>query len=387
MNIFDVLYARQTGKARPRAKITDNLLGLALAGGGYEEKTIDFTPVISVADAKAGNALDYQCKITAKQTGTPSPQNICPIDGWTGAQITRAGKNLFLTTASSKEENGIIYTVNADGTISVSGTASGFSSIYCGDADIEGIHGKVTVSGIATATNMVWSGIRLYDANNVQLYDTGASSAPSITIDLANYPTAVKLTIVIKRQNNVATSGVIKPQVEGGDTAHDFVQYETPTVYTDTWQSEAGIVYGGVRNVTTGTLTVTHASIDMGDMNYSYSSDTLRFTNTILAGIVKKPSSNDDIVPLICEAYKADRYNWQEDLTVAFGTSGLLAVRNRNYTTPYSFKQSVRGVLLVYPLAEPITYTLTPTEITLAEGANTLWSDTGDSKLTYLAKK
>ena len=87
MNIFDVLYARNTGRIRPRAKITDNLLGLALAGGGTEEKTIDFTPVISVSDAKAGAVLDYQIKITAKQTGTPSPQNICPIDGWVGANI------------------------------------------------------------------------------------------------------------------------------------------------------------------------------------------------------------------------------------------------------------------------------------------------------------
>jgi hypothetical protein len=41
----------------------------------------------------------------------------------------------------------------------------------------------------------------------------------------------------------------------------------------------------------------------------------------------------------------------------------------------------------VQMLAEPITYNLTPTEITLAEGANTIWTDTGDSSMTYLAKK
>lgn len=152
-----------------------------------------------------------------------------------------------------------------------------------------------------------------------------------------------------------------------------------------TWLSDAGTVYGGTLDATTGTLTVTHTSIDMGDMNYSYSSDTLRFTNTTLVGSVKRPASNDDVVPLLCEAYKTDKYNWQEDLTIAFGTSGLLSIRNSDYTSPYQFKQSVRGILLVYPLAEPITYTLTPTEITLAEGANTIYSDTGDSKLTYKA--
>jgi hypothetical protein len=42
---------------------------------------------------------------------------------------------------------------------------------------------------------------------------------------------------------------------------------------------------------------------------------------------------------------------------------------------------------VLFPLAEPIEYTITPTEITLAEGANTIWADCGDSKMIYLAKK
>lgn len=395
MDITNVLFTRRTGKIVPSADPWDNLFGMKLNARDYGqvEKTIDFTPIISVSDAIAGNALDYQFKITAVQTGTPSPQNICPIDGWVGAQITRAGRNLFLTTASSKEENGIIYTVNADGTISVSGTASGFSSINCGDADISGIHGKVTVSGIATATNMVWSGIRLYDANNVQLYDTGASSAPLITIDLASYPTAVKLTIVIKRQNNVVTSGVIKPQVEGGDTAHDFVPYETPTVYPVSWLSEAGTVYGGVLDVTTGTLTVKHAMVDLSALEWEtrWEGTSKKVLRSELPKEYTQVALNGKI-GLIAEQYLEINASTLTNISDDSATVGIYTYRTvSSGTSNYIFMvlpiDGTPSGKMVYPVAEPVTYTLTPTDIVLTEGANTLWSDTGDSKLTYLAKK
>ena len=38
-----------------------------------------------------------------------------------------------------------------------------------------------------------------------------------------------------------------------------------------------------------------------------------------------------------------------------------------------------------YPLATPITYQLTPQEITSLLGANNLWADTGDSEVEYRA--
>lgn len=244
MNIFDVLYARQTGKTRPRAKITDNLLGLALAGGGYEEKTIDFTPVISISDAKAGNALDFQCKITAVQSGTnPSPDNICPITGWTGANISVNGS-----------------------TVSVS------------------------------------------------------------------------------------------------------------------WQSEAGTVYGGVLDATTGELTVTHTIVDLGQLSYVTTSwGAFRAT---LSGAL--PVWDSDIAKALAEKYAVTSYrnlnrftpvNQFAIYTVSTGVSVYVCA-----------DESPTG-LLTYELANPITYTLTPTEITLVAGVNTLWADTGDSKMTYLAKK
>ena len=65
----------------------DRLFGQALFGG--VEKSVDFTPVISVSDALAKPAIDLQCKITAVQSGSgdPSPQNIRNIFGWNGLSV------------------------------------------------------------------------------------------------------------------------------------------------------------------------------------------------------------------------------------------------------------------------------------------------------------
>jgi hypothetical protein len=62
------------------------------------------------------------------------------------------------------------------------------------------------------------------------------------------------------------------------------------------------------------------------------------------------------------------------------------------FTTPHDeyanaeeFKQAMSGVQLVYELATPVTYQLTPTEIETLLGANNIWSDAGNMAVTYPA--
>jgi hypothetical protein len=46
---------------------------------------------------------------------------------------------------------------------------------------------------------------------------------------------------------------------------------------------------------------------------------------------------------------------------------------------------STHNLEIVYPLATPITYQLTPTEVRTLLGINNIWADTGDTEVTYLA--
>ena len=101
--------------------------------------------------------------------------------------------------------------------------------------------------------------------------------------------------------------------------------------YSITFPSEAGTVYGGTLDVTNGVLTVDRAQIA------SYNGETL-------------PGK------------------WISDRDVyAAGAS------------------PTTGAQVVYELATPITYHLTPQEITTLLGQNNIWADTGDTFVTYKA--
>ena len=103
----------------------------------------------------------------------------------------------------------------------------------------------------------------------------------------------------------------------------------TPTVSV-TWQDEAGTVYDGTLNLTTGVLTSLYANID------SYNGESL-------------PGK------------------WISDRDVySIGT------------TPTT------GAQVVYELAAPLTYQLDPEELVLQEGTNVLWSDAGPLRVTFI---
>jgi ribosomal protein L11 len=57
-------------------------------------------------------------------SGDPSPTNVRPITGWTGAKVMRCGKNFLENTADSKVSAGITFRIDSDKTVTVSGTAT-----------------------------------------------------------------------------------------------------------------------------------------------------------------------------------------------------------------------------------------------------------------------
>jgi phage-related protein len=66
---------------------------------------------------------------------------------------------------------------------------------------------------------------------------------------------------------------------------------------------------------------------------------------------------------------------------VGSGANNVDIIDN-NYTSASNFKSGVSGVKLVYELATPQTYQLTPQQIDLLLGTNHLWSD-GEITVTY----
>jgi hypothetical protein len=54
-----------------------------------------------------------------------------------------------------------------------------------------------------------------------------------------------------------------------------------------------------------------------------------------------------------------------------------VVVRDDRYSDATQFKAAMNGVQLVYELATPLTYQLTPTQVKSLLGSNNVWADCG----------
>lgn len=285
----------------------------------------DFAGVQALTDALEKNAVDVKIKITPKQagSGTPSPDNIRAITGFTEAKVTRTGKNLLKNNLTTQTQSGITYTVNADKTITCTNSASGnyTSTLNSGFTLKKGTYIlSGCPSGGATETYRMQI---VSETNGGYLgFDTGSGVTFTVTKDCTDAVVAIR----VGNGTNM-TGKVFKPMIRANTIADNtYEQYVEPTVYTI---SLGDTRYLAELDVTTGVLTVT------GGYIASYASETL-------------PG-----------AWISDRDAYTEGGT------------------------PTTGAQVVYELATPVTVQLTATEVALLYAYNTLWADTGDLALTY----
>lgn len=155
---------------------------------------------------------------------------------------------------------------------------------------------------------------------------------------------------------------------------------ENPTVSNVYTIDLGGTRYGGTLDVVSGVLTVEKASVDLGTLNWTYSSETNRERFSAMLSGVKWVS---DSIPInaICSALVVTDfytvYNHIIDNTIGMWHGTTLAVCSSAYTDVATFKTAMNGVQLVYELATPITYQLTPTQVKSLLGSNNVWGDCG----------
>lgn len=332
--------------------------------------------IVSVSDALDGNPISLKVDIEPVQSGSgdPSPTNVRPISGWTGVNVQRTGKNLF------NEESVQDIRANNDGYISgyyykvihLAPQTTYTVSHRAGTANsnvIALIHNvpKVNESGF----------FDLRTASGSKTFTT--DSAGNLYIGLYNSGTT-------NAQYN-ARIAECKIQIEVGTTATEYEPYNGET-YSVSF-GEAGTVYGGTLDVITGLLTVTMGSVDLGTLNWKASASS---EHSFYATAPRYKAGNT--VVMLCAKYTyvgAVTTNYYEEGKLKCyvgspleGTAREIYIKDSAYTDVATFKAAMSGVMLVYELATPQTYQLTPTEVDLLLNSNTIWADTGDSELTYL---
>ena len=278
--------------------------------------------------------------------------NICPISGWTGAKVTRTGKNLLNEAVAD---------------ISVSNAVWGG---YPGPT-FTGFLLKAGTYALSCSYNV--DGFYVKDKDGTSIHVAYNRTSTTFT-----NPKTQKVSINFYI-NNVTQADMqsYDYQLELGSTATAYEPYQGST-YDITFPTEAGTVYGGTLDVVNGVLKVDRAMADLGALNWQYNSEAqIFFADPI-------PRKKWGFTNVICSAYKTrtditgDNWNLL-DKEVGGGINGYyIYIKDSSYSDTATFKAAMSGVQLVYELATPITYTLTPHEIKALIGANNVWADTGD---------
>lgn len=354
-------------------------------------ETTEPASVASFSDGAAGipvKSLIADINPVQSGTGDPSPSNVRPITGWTGMNVVRTGKNLFPYPykESRTSISGLSFTDNGDGTITVSGTATAtvYYNLFSNSADgcfrLKAGTYKIPATG-DSQIQFNW-----YLLGGATLTTGNTERTFTLTSDSDVY-------CFLRFTSGVQYNSIIKPMLVIATETNLTYEPYTGTTYPISWQDEAGTVYGGTLDVTTGLLTVTHQIVDLGNLTWSYNSSSLYF-NADLPVAIPKVSTNV-IADILCTAYAptkfADMYNNASggDIMVSAsnGTAGnkKVYVTDKAYTDPAAFKSAVAGVKLVYAVLTPTTYQLTPQAVLTILGQNNIWADTGDVEVDYCA--
>lgn len=305
--------------------------------------------------------------ITPVQSGSgdPSPDNVRPISGRTGANIGAGASVLNISNPRTIES---LYITASDGKIVASRGGNNVTEIEFStriDGGAKTVYKTVVENGLISfivANDNTW--------NNLRIGFTFGSNDAVITY---NRPTSDCAYFMI----SMTVGGFGTTIATLSDV---FVQEAIPI----SWQTSAGTVYDGTLNVTTGLLTVDRilASIDgsgWGETSngrfqaalptgYSYSSDKA-ITLNMLKG--KTPRSTTGVG--VGEAALVTALTY---LTVNVIGSYTLA--------EWEALLNVTPLQVLIPLATTITYQLTPTEVQTLLGQNNVWADTGNiNTLTY----
>ena len=379
--------------------LADALIASKLLAAGSQNVTVSGATV-EINASKAGPASSVVAQIVPVQDlhGYDAP--------WPGG----GGKNLLQTTGVAKTEAGVTWTPNADGSVTVSGVASGYTTFVVGYINVTGMTGILTVAfNRIEMLRIQFGDIVLYNSSSVMIAVLQPSSTDSsYQVNLDDYPGVASIAIVLKRAANGEVSGTAKVQVVAGTTipawspysnicpitGHDSVNITVKppdasgTVYPVSFGA-AGTVYGGTIDVVSGVLTVTMAGEDMGSYDWTYDNTSYSY-GFFNSG--NRPSKKAGVGKLLCSIYgqaSGGRNTLTVNCTMApynISNSKVICVRNDAYNDPAAFKTAMAGVYVYFELATPLTYTLTGQEIDLLLGQNVIYADTGDISVSYQAE-
>lgn len=325
----------------------------------------------SFSDGAAGmpvKSLAISIEPAQSGSGDPAPDNIRPISGWTGANITVAGENLCESVEDGTFDSSASKEANA-----VRARIGNFVTLKAGKTYV--IKGTSRIGKIVQISYQFWTTNTF--GGNTRISDSGWQDVPcSITPSSDTY-----CTFVIRYTDN--------SNISADDLSFIFVEIGN-TINID-WTDEAGTVYGGTLNVTTGVLTVNYKMLEAQNITWTQYTGSVGFKD---AEIVANKATT-----IFCSHYRSKNTvsGWTElsdgDIGKALSTNVIRIIDAAHDTDLAAWNAYVAAqktantpVQILISLNTPVTYQLTPVQVATLLGANNIWADCGEvTELTYIA--
>lgn len=298
-------------------------------------------------------------------SGDPSPDNIRPISGRTGATVYRTGKNLWKFESS--------YSASASGSF----------------IPVDGTRQFALKAGTYT-----WSFNALQTMDTIQLnFRTEDNGQKAITFYVgATSGTGKKLytftldeDVAVLRSAFCSSAFAIEDfQLELGTTATAYEPY-TGTTIPVSWETEAGTVYGGELDVVSGELTVTWDMLVIDGTQNIRGNGRTAISQHAFLNVSGKAYGIDNMI-----SNKFSKTTVRDKVGKAIGRPATNGVEfylplDGTENTDVSCKQwfTENPTQLCFELANPQTYQLTPQQIQTLLGDNVIWSDAGPISVEY----
>ena len=302
-------------------------------------------------------------------SGDPSPDNVRPISGWTGCEVAATGVNVW-------DEEWEVGEYHID-----SGVKTGSAGVRSKNPIriVGGAQYRLYAKTAAASNNI---GFCFYDADGN--YISGGVSSQTFRNVIVTAPQNARYLNFFVPNSWYGSTYNHDISINYPSTDHDYHESHAKS-YPISWQSEAGTVYGGTLDVVSGLLTVDMAMVDLGTLTWTYDNSGFFYR------LFDDKANTENIV---CSVYKNvglksdyDMTHNVDDKVIGSGINNpkYVLVRDTAYTDAATFKSAMSGVQLVYELAIPQTYQLTPTEVKSILGLNNVWADCGDVSVEYRA--
>lgn len=300
---------------------------------------------------------------TAPTAWTPY-SNICPITGWTGTTVRRTGKNLI------DDDDRYVYSKN----ICFEGDNNSYPTFLRA--------GQYTLS--VEFLNDVHYAAYIREENdsaNTLLWGSTVSTA-QVTFTLSNDG---YYRIWLYYSSGVSSDNVGHVQLEPGSVATPNEPYQGDT-YTVTFPTPPGTVYGGVLNLTAGTLTVDKAYVVLSDASKWEASESSSYNFLYNVNYSNRKKYDNSFTGLHCSYCAVDATPSADTARWLSAGANRMGLRLSNMTLNQLKTDATAGkIAIVYDLATPTVYTLDPVTLTMLRGANVLWADCGDMTISYRA--